>query len=57
MSASTLNFYRPVVTFKGTYDDLNELKNKLNPNYNSYENTINKIEMVDQIEDDGNSKI
>ena len=57
MSASTLNFYRPIVTFKGTYDELNELKNKLNPNYNSYENTINKLEMEDQIEDDGNSKI
>jgi hypothetical protein len=47
MSASTLSFYRPIVTFKGTYDELNELKNKLNRNHNSYGNTINKIEMED----------
>jgi len=35
------------VTFKGTYDELNELKNKLNPNYYSHEHTINKLEMED----------
>ena len=47
MSASTLSFYRPIVTFKGTYDDLNELKNKLNQNHYSHDNTINKIEIKD----------
>jgi hypothetical protein len=43
MSASTLNSYQPIMTIKGTYDNLVEIQSKLKPcsNIQPYNNLIN----------------